>query len=145
MDPSSLMDWMAMGIQAPAQPPHLLDASFQHNPNPLQQPHSQPEPVQEQSDPFQLSASQFQFFRLLENLAEAVEGGVRDQHSDYLVNELMAQFEKCQQLLNSLAGSNETSIGIERQKVEEYEKGLSHRRELIEKYKAMAERYIQSN
>ncbi|KAI5647918.1 hypothetical protein M9H77_33923 [Catharanthus roseus] len=42
---------------------------------------------------------------LLENLVDAIENGTRDQHSDALVSELNNQFEKCQQLINSISGS----------------------------------------
>ncbi|MBA0836480.1 hypothetical protein Goarm_008690 [Gossypium armourianum] len=42
---------------------------------------------------------------MVENLADAIDNGSRDQHSDALVNELNNHFEKCQQLLNSIAAS----------------------------------------
>ncbi|RZC52950.1 hypothetical protein C5167_021375 [Papaver somniferum] len=45
---------------------------------------------------------------LVENLSDAIENGTRDQHSDLLVTELTSNFEKCQQLLNSIAGSINT-------------------------------------
>lgn len=94
----------------------------------------------------QPSASQFHLFPLIEGLASTVEGGVRDQNSDILVNELTAQFEKCQQLLNALAGPNDTvTVRGQKQKLEEYEKQLNNRRDLIMKYKSIVENYVGSS
>nr|GLL21913.1 uncharacterized protein LOC109164434 [Ipomoea trifida] len=67
---------------------------------------------------------------LVENLADAIENGTRDQHSDILVNELKNQFEKCQQLLNSISASiSSKSMTVEgqRQKLTEAEQ-LSNQR-----------------
>ncbi|XP_057841889.1 mediator of RNA polymerase II transcription subunit 9 [Cryptomeria japonica] len=98
---------------------------------------------QQNSQPW---TSQFHFFKLIENLADAVEGGVRDQHSDMLVSELTMQLEKCQQSLNSVAGSNDaTTVSGQKQKLEEYEKQLNHRRDLITKYLGMVDNYIGSS
>ncbi|KAH9288439.1 hypothetical protein KI387_032556, partial [Taxus chinensis] len=92
----------------------------------------QQNPIQNQAQNQQSNqpwTSQFHFLHLIENLADAVEGGVRDQHSDMLVNELTLQLEKCQQSLNSIAGSNDaTTVSGQKQKLEEYEKQLNHRR-----------------
>ncbi|MCD9637939.1 hypothetical protein HAX54_021490 [Datura stramonium] len=54
---------------------------------------------------------------LVENLADTIENGNRDQHSDALVTELKNQFEKCQQLLTSISGSiSSRSMTVEGQK-----------------------------
>ncbi|KAK1313631.1 Mediator of RNA polymerase II transcription subunit 9 [Acorus calamus] len=54
---------------------------------------------------------------LVESLADAIESGTRDQHSDALVNELTNNFEKCQQLLNSISASiSSKAITVEGQK-----------------------------
>ncbi|KAK5831090.1 hypothetical protein PVK06_014885 [Gossypium arboreum] len=69
---------------------------------------------------------------LVENLADTIDNGSRDQHSDALVNELNNHFEKCQQLLNSIAASiNSKSMTVEGQKkkLEESEQLLNQRRE----------------
>ncbi|KAG5523534.1 hypothetical protein RHGRI_035366 [Rhododendron griersonianum] len=69
--------------------------------------------------------------QLVENLADAIENGTRDQHSDSLVTELTSQFEKCQQLLNSISGSiNAKAMTVEGQKrkLEESEQLLNQRK-----------------
>nr|GMD98508.1 mediator of RNA polymerase II transcription subunit 9-like [Ipomoea batatas]GME14851.1 mediator of RNA polymerase II transcription subunit 9-like [Ipomoea batatas] len=84
---------------------------------------------------------------MVENLADAVENGTRDQHSDALVNELKNQFEKCQQLLNSISASiSSKSMTVEgqRQKLTEAEQLSNQRRELISKYKTSVEELINS-
>ncbi|KAI8529662.1 hypothetical protein RHMOL_Rhmol12G0242000 [Rhododendron molle] len=69
--------------------------------------------------------------QLVENLADTIENGTRDQHSDSLVTELTSQFEKCQQLLNSISGSiNAKAMTVEGQKrkLEESEQLLNQRK-----------------
>jgi len=122
MDPA-IMAWMGMQSQQQNQSQNQLQIQ-QHQP----------------------SASQFHLLHLIEGLADAVEGGVRDQHSDMLVNELTAQFEKCQQLLNAFAGPNDTmTVRGQKQKLEEYEKQLNNRRDLVMKYKSIVENYVGSS
>ncbi|CAA3017469.1 Hypothetical predicted protein [Olea europaea subsp. europaea] len=58
-----------------------------------------------QQQPQQSLASHFDLQHLVENLADVVENGTRDQQTDALVTELNNQFEKCQQLLNSISGT----------------------------------------
>ncbi|PIA45248.1 hypothetical protein AQUCO_01700644v1 [Aquilegia coerulea] len=60
---------------------------------------------QQQQQHHQSLASHFHLLHLVENLADVIENGTRDQHSDVLVNELTTNFDKCQQLLNSISGS----------------------------------------
>ncbi|KAG9129310.1 hypothetical protein Leryth_015692 [Lithospermum erythrorhizon] len=77
-------------------------------------------------------ASHFHILHLVENLADVVENGTRDQQSDALVSELSNQFEKCQQLLKSIAGSiSSKSMTVEQQKriLEEDERLLAERRD----------------
>nr|GMD81132.1 mediator of RNA polymerase II transcription subunit 9-like [Ipomoea batatas] len=92
--------------------------------------------------------------QLVENLADAIENGTRDQHSDILVNELKNQFEKCQQLLNSISASiSSKSMTVEgqRQKLTEAEllsNDSNQRRcaqwSLSPKYKTSVEELIKS-
>ncbi|KAH8514514.1 hypothetical protein H0E87_007375 [Populus deltoides] len=85
--------------------------------------------------------------RLAENLADAIENGTRDQHSDALVNELNTHFDKCQQLLNSISSSiNAKAMTVEGQKrkLEESEQLLNQRRELIGKYRNSVEELLKS-
>ncbi|KAJ4717882.1 Mediator of RNA polymerase II transcription subunit 9 [Melia azedarach] len=112
---------------------------------PLQQ---QPRTLQpQQTQHHQSLASHFHLLHLVENLADAIENGTRDQHSDALVNELNSHFEKCQQLLNSISGSlNTKAVTVEGQKrkLEESEQLLSQRRELISKYRNSVEELVKS-
>ncbi|KAF9620110.1 hypothetical protein IFM89_010760 [Coptis chinensis] len=41
---------------------------------------------------------------MVENLADVIENGTRDQHTDVLINELTSNFDKCQQLFR-ISGS----------------------------------------
>ncbi|XP_026452803.1 mediator of RNA polymerase II transcription subunit 9-like isoform X2 [Papaver somniferum] len=68
---------------------------------------------QQQNQHHQSLASHFHLLHLVENLSDAIENGTRDQHSDLLVTELTSNFEKCQQLLNSIAGSINTKAVLE--------------------------------
>ncbi|KAH1066398.1 hypothetical protein J1N35_031385 [Gossypium stocksii] len=109
----------------------------------LQQQQQQQQQQQVQQNQQQQSlASHFHLLHLVENLADAIDNGSRDQHSDALVNELNNHFEKCQQLLNSIAASiNSKSMTVEGQKkkLEESEQLLNQRRDLIAKYRSSVE------
>ncbi|KAM0040068.1 putative mediator of RNA polymerase II transcription subunit 9, plant [Helianthus debilis subsp. tardiflorus] len=60
---------------------------------------------QQQQQPSQSLVSHFHLQNLVENLADAIENGTQDQQFDTLVTELSNNFEKCQQLLNTILGS----------------------------------------
>ncbi|KAL6496954.1 hypothetical protein OROGR_028883 [Orobanche gracilis] len=77
---------------------------FQQQFNQPQQ-QSQPRIQQQQQPQHQSLASHFHLLHLVENLADVTENGTRDQQTDALVAELNTQFEKCQQLLNSIGGT----------------------------------------
>lgn len=82
----------------------------------------------------------------MENLADAIENGTRDQQSDALVNELNNHFEKCQQLLSSISESLDTkamTVEGQRRKLEESEQLLNQRKELIDKYMNSVEELIE--
>ncbi|CAH9121804.1 unnamed protein product [Cuscuta epithymum] len=104
------------------------------------QTHTPPPPAPQQS-----LASHFHLIQLVENLADVIENGTRDQHSDALVNELKNQFDKCQQLLNSISASiSSKSMTVEgqRQKLAEAEELSNQRKELISKYKTSVEELL---
>ncbi|KAF5931927.1 hypothetical protein HYC85_028098, partial [Camellia sinensis] len=87
------------------------------------------------------------FDLLVENLADAIENGTRDQNSDALVTDLNNHFEKCQQLLNSISGSiNAKTMTVEGQKLkfEESEQLLNQRKDLIAKYRNSVEELIKA-
>ncbi|THG11323.1 hypothetical protein TEA_004286 [Camellia sinensis var. sinensis] len=91
--------------------------------------------------------SQFDKGLLVENLADAIENGTRDQNSDALVTDLNNHFEKCQQLLNSISGSiNAKTMTVEGQKLkfEESEQLLNQRKDLIAKYRNSVEELIKA-
>ncbi|KAI6690147.1 hypothetical protein NL676_026975 [Syzygium grande] len=120
---------------------------FQQHPQFPQQQQQQQRLVQQQQQQHQSLASHFHLLHLVEGLADAVENGTRDQHSDSLVTELNNQFEKCQQLLNSIAGSiSSKAVTVEGQKrkVEEAEQMLNQRRDLISSYRNSVEELIKS-
>ncbi|CAL1376533.1 unnamed protein product [Linum trigynum] len=101
-----------------------------------------------QPPPQQSLASHFRLSPLVEKLADAIENGTRDQHSDALVNELNIHFEKCQQLLNSISSSiSSKSMTVEGQKkkLEETEQLLNQRSDLIGNYKNSVEDLINSD
>ncbi|KAL0700184.1 hypothetical protein Bca4012_056306 [Brassica carinata] len=77
--------------------------------------------------------------QLVEKLANAVETGTRDQNSDALVTELSSYFNKSQQLLNSLSGSKPMYVDEQKRKLEDSEKLLQQRRELIVEYRKSIE------
>ncbi|XP_050230735.1 mediator of RNA polymerase II transcription subunit 9 [Mercurialis annua] len=107
---------------------------FQQQQRLLQQQQQQ----QQQNQHHQSLASRFHLLHLVENLAEVIDNGSRDQHSDALVNELNSHFEKCQQLLNSISSSITTkamTVEGQKRKLEESEQLLNQRRGLISKYK----------
>ncbi|GKV20283.1 hypothetical protein SLEP1_g30435 [Rubroshorea leprosula] len=101
----------------------------------------------QQTQHHQSLASHFPLLHLVENLADAIDNGTRDQHVDALINDLNNHFEKCHQLLNSVAGSISTqSMTVEEQKRElkESEKMLNQRRDLIDNYPSSVEDLIKS-
>ncbi|KAB1218422.1 Mediator of RNA polymerase II transcription subunit 9 [Morella rubra] len=85
---------------------------------------------------------------MVENLADVIEHGVRDQQSDALVSDLNSHFEKCQHLLNTISGSISTkamqTVEGQKRKLEESEQLLNHRRDLIAKYRSSVEELIKS-
>ncbi|GER28777.1 hypothetical protein STAS_04585 [Striga asiatica] len=111
--------------------PQQQQPQFNHQQQQFQQqfnqqpPQSQPQPryqnqppppatQQQQQHQHQSLASHFHLLHLVENLADVTENGTRDQQADALVGddfgsllvaELNTQFEKCQQLLNSIGGT----------------------------------------
>ncbi|XP_076920954.1 mediator of RNA polymerase II transcription subunit 9-like [Bidens hawaiensis] len=102
----------------------------------------------QQQQPSQSLASHFHLQNLVENLADAIENGTRDQHFDTLVTELSSHFEKCQQLLNTISGSIATKAATvegQKHKVEEAEQMLNQRRELITKYRNSVEELTKSD
>uniref|UniRef100_A0A7N2R420 Uncharacterized protein n=1 Tax=Quercus lobata TaxID=97700 RepID=A0A7N2R420_QUELO len=77
---------------------------------------------------------------MVENLAEVIDHGTRDQQSDTLVAELNTHFEKCQLLLNSIASSIPTKAMFVCVFGEfESEQLLNQRRDLIAKYRSSVE------
>ncbi|KAL5822490.1 hypothetical protein ACOSQ4_020390 [Xanthoceras sorbifolium] len=103
--------------------------------------------VQQQNQHHQSLASHFHLLHLVENLADAIENGTRDQHSDALVNELNNHFEKCQQLLNSISGSISSkamTVEGQKRKLEESEQLLNQRRDLLSKYRNSVEELVKS-
>ncbi|XP_073132529.1 uncharacterized protein [Henckelia pumila] len=116
----------------------------QQQPRFQQQQQPPPPPPQQQN---QSLASHFNILHLLENLAEVTENGTRDQHTDALVAELNTQFEKCQQLLNSIGGTikaKSTTVEGQKHKVEETRSLLAQRRDLIANYKSSVAEVIDS-
>nr|POE62210.1 mediator of rna polymerase ii transcription subunit 9 [Quercus suber] len=76
---------------------------------------------------------------VVENLAEVIQHGTRDQQSDALVSDLNNHFEKCQHLLNSIVASLSTqamTVEGQRRKLEESEQLLNQWRDLIAKYRS---------
>lgn len=116
----------------------------------LQQPLNQQRQLQQQQQQQNLQslASHFHLLHLVENLADAIENGTRDQHSDLLVNELTNNFDKCQQLLNSISGSISTkamTVEGQKHKLEESEQLLNQRRELIAKYRSSVDELVKAD
>ncbi|CAA0821139.1 Mediator of RNA polymerase II transcription subunit 9 [Striga hermonthica] len=116
---------------------HQQQFQQQFNPQPPQsqpQPRFQnqpPPPATQQQHQHQSLASHFHLLHLVENLADVTENGTRDQQADALVAELNTQFEKCQQLLNSIGGTikaKSTTVGEQKRKLEETENLLAQRR-----------------
>ncbi|KAK4754822.1 hypothetical protein SAY87_008579 [Trapa incisa] len=90
--------------------------------------------------------------QLMEGLTEAVEKGSSDQHSDALigvkVNELKNNFEKCQQLMVSIAesiSSKAMTVEGQKHKLEETEQILNQRKDFIGKYKHSVEELMKSD
>ncbi|KAG0564370.1 hypothetical protein M758_8G100800 [Ceratodon purpureus] len=94
-----------------------------------------------QPHPFQTQAFDFHLVPVIEALADAVEGGARDQQVDELVHELATRFQKAEQILNSF-GSNATEKDVTTQKrtLEDHRNKLEERRALLVKYKSMVDR-----
>ncbi|GMI93713.1 hypothetical protein like AT1G55080 [Hibiscus trionum] len=112
--------------------------------NQEQQEHQQ---QQNQNQNHQSLASHFHLSRLVENLADAIDNGTRDQHSDALINELNNHFEKCQQLLNSIGASLDTkdmTVEGQYQKQEESGQLLNQRRDLIANYRSTVEDLVKT-
>ncbi|KAK6930612.1 Mediator of RNA polymerase II transcription subunit 9 [Dillenia turbinata] len=102
---------------------------------------------QQQLHHHQSLVSHFHPLHLVENLADVVENGNRDQHSDALVNELNNHFEKCQQMLKSISDSISTkamTVEQQKRKLEESERLLDQRRDLIGNYRDSVEELIKS-
>ncbi|CAI9757673.1 unnamed protein product [Fraxinus pennsylvanica] len=100
-----------------------------------------------QQQPQQSLASLFHLQHLVENLADVVENGTRDQQTDALVTELNNQFEKCQQLLNTIAGTikaKSTTVEEQKHKLVDTENLLKQRRDLISSYRDSVEELINS-
>ncbi|KAF9610722.1 hypothetical protein IFM89_024572 [Coptis chinensis] len=103
---------------------------------------------QQQQQHHQSLASHFHLLHLVENLADVIENGTRDQHTDVLINELTSNFDKCQQLLNSISGSiSSKAVTVEGQKrkFEESEQLLNQRRELIAKYRSSVDELVKED
>ncbi|GMI91767.1 hypothetical protein HRI_002846000 [Hibiscus trionum] len=118
----------------------------QHQQQRMLQQQQQQQQVQ-QSQQHQSLASHFHLLHLVENLADAIDNGTRDQHSDALINELNNHFEKCQQLLNSITASlNSKAMTVEGQKkrLEESEQLLNQRRDLIAEYRSSVEDLVKT-
>ncbi|PIN04795.1 hypothetical protein CDL12_22677 [Handroanthus impetiginosus] len=110
-----------------------------------QQPRFQQQQPQQQQPPQALRRVKVE--ELVENLAEVTENGTRDQQTDALIGELNTQFEKCQQLLNSIGGTikaKSTTVEGQKHKVEETDNLLVQRRDLISKYRNSVEELINS-
>ncbi|KAL6568259.1 hypothetical protein OROHE_003943 [Orobanche hederae] len=112
------------------------------------QPPQQSQPRIQQQQPQQQSlASHFHILHLVENLADVTENGSRDQQTDALVAELNTQFEKCQQLLNSIGGTikaKSTTVGEQKRRLEDTENLLAQRRDLISNFRSSVEELINS-
>ncbi|KAG0454596.1 hypothetical protein HPP92_023888 [Vanilla planifolia] len=93
-------------------------------------------------------ASHFHLLHFAEKLAEAVESGSRDQHSEALISELTSHFEKCQQILNSISGSvsaKAMTVEGQKHKLEETKQLLDQRKELIAKYRDSVEELVNAD
>ncbi|KAI9079189.1 hypothetical protein K1719_038794 [Acacia pycnantha] len=118
----------------------------QHQLQPQLQQQPQPQP-QQQQNPHQSLASHFHLLPLVENLAQVVEHGSRDQQSDASINEMSNHFERCQQLLNSISGSLSTkamTVEGQKKKLEEGEQMLNQRRDLIANYRKSVEELVKA-
>ncbi|XP_038987181.1 mediator of RNA polymerase II transcription subunit 9 isoform X2 [Phoenix dactylifera] len=115
----------------------------------LQPQYAQQQPQQQQQSHHHPSlASHFHLLHLVERLADAIESGTRNQHFDALVSELTAQFERCQQLLNSISDTMNTkgvTVEGQKRKSEETMQQLNQRRDLIAKYRSSVEELVKSD
>ncbi|GMI82134.1 hypothetical protein like AT1G55080 [Hibiscus trionum] len=138
----SNQDHLYLSSPPPSQQQQFHPQQFQQQ----QQRMLQQQQVQ-QNQQHQSLASHFHLVHLVEKLADAIDNGTRDQHSDALINELNNHFEKCQQLLNSIAASlNSKAMTVEGQKkkLEESEQLLNQRRDLIANYRSSVEDLVKS-
>ncbi|XP_006644203.1 mediator of RNA polymerase II transcription subunit 9 [Oryza brachyantha] len=122
------------------QPDHLnaLQYSHQQQPQPQPPPQATPPPQHHHAS----LASHFHLLHLMTRLADAIGKGTRDQNSDALVEDLTSQFARCQQLLNSISGTlSSKSITVEgqRRSLEETQRLLDQRKDLITKYRSSVE------
>ncbi|KAL9680851.1 hypothetical protein QQ045_012631 [Rhodiola kirilowii] len=114
----------------------LQQQRLQYQQSPPQQQQMQMPQKQLQSpsqQPQQTLAFHFQLQHLVENLVETIENGTRDQHSDALVADLNSHFEKCQNLLNtiaSLTGSKNMTVEGQKSKLQDSEQLLNQRRQV---------------
>ncbi|XP_073051438.1 mediator of RNA polymerase II transcription subunit 9-like [Primulina eburnea] len=145
------MNWaMVPNIQPHSNPntPSNQDNLFLPQQQQFQQQFTQQQPrFQQQQQQNQSLASHFNILHLLENLAEVTENGTRDQQTDALVAELNTQFEKCQQLLNSIGGTikaKSTVVDGQKHKMEETQNLLTQRRDLMANYKSSVAEIIDS-
>ncbi|XVE51936.1 hypothetical protein DITRI_Ditri02bG0080300 [Diplodiscus trichospermus] len=131
-------------------PPPSQQPQQQFHPQQFQQQQQrmlQPQQQAQQNQHHQSLASHFHLLHLVENLSDAIDNGSRDQHSDALINELNSQFEKCQQLLNSIGASISTkamTVEGQKRKLEESEQLLNQRRDLIAKYRSSVEDLVKT-
>ncbi|KZV27466.1 hypothetical protein F511_02575 [Dorcoceras hygrometricum] len=144
------MNWaMVPNIQPHSNPntPSNQDHIFLQQQQQFQQQFTQQQPRFQQQQQQQSLASHFNILHLLENLAEVTENGTRDQQTDALVAELNTQFEKCQQLLNSIGGTikaKSTTVEGQKRKLEETRNLLTQRRDLIANYRSSVAEVIDS-
>ncbi|WVZ22402.1 hypothetical protein V8G54_000946 [Vigna mungo] len=134
----------ALQPQSPFQQHQHLYQQQQQQQRLLQQ---QQQQQQQQQNLHQSLASHYHLLHLVENLSEVIEHGNPDQQSDALINELSNHFEKCQQLLNSISESISTkamTVEGQKKKLEESEKLLNQRRDLIANYRKSVEELIRS-
>ncbi|XP_042446796.1 mediator of RNA polymerase II transcription subunit 9-like [Zingiber officinale] len=127
--------WMMIPTQNPLSHDfHSLQPQFSSQQQPP------PPPLQQQQHPS--LASHFHLLPLVERLSEAIDIGNRDQHYESLVTELNTQFKKCQQLLDSISeniSSKSMTVEGQNQKLEETNRQLGQRRDLIMKYRSHVE------
>lgn len=93
-----------------------------------------------QQQPYQTQAFHFSLVPVIDALAGAVERGSRDQH-DELIRELVARFQKAEQILHSLeSNSIEKDVATQKRTLDDHRNKLEERRAVLAKYKSMVER-----